>query len=284
MGPDDARSLELIRRAHELFGGPGGAPQVHAPDTEGFSQRLEANAAAQSGGGHRQYVADLDAGRARLGAAAGIDEQLRAAVQAVAASHREGARATRVVLDSALADRGAATDTPLGRREAAARMAAHLRAQHAKVSTARARARHNAVVLRRLRYRRRHHARVDPALLRSLPNTRAGRAVRAALTQLGVPYVWGGTTPGKGLDCSGLTQYSYHEAGLNIGRDTYAQINDGIPVPRSQIQAGDLIFPHAGHVQLALNNHQVIEAPYSGATVRISNMPAGIWAIRRPIG
>jgi cell wall-associated NlpC family hydrolase len=50
------------------------------------------------------------------------------------------------------------------------------------------------------------------------PNAMAASAVRHALTQLGVPYVWGGTTPGVGLDCSGLTQWAYHEAGLNLPR------------------------------------------------------------------
>ncbi len=50
------------------------------------------------------------------------------------------------------------------------------------------------------------------------PNAVAADAVRHALTQLGVPYQWGGTTPGVGLDCSGLTQWAYHEAGLNIPR------------------------------------------------------------------
>ncbi len=50
------------------------------------------------------------------------------------------------------------------------------------------------------------------------PNTVAANAVRYALTQLGVPYVWGGTTPGVGLDCSGLTQWAYHQAGLDLPR------------------------------------------------------------------
>ncbi|WP_244918646.1 C40 family peptidase, partial [Mycolicibacterium phlei] len=48
------------------------------------------------------------------------------------------------------------------------------------------------------------------------PNAVAASAVRHALTQLGVPYQWGGTTPGVGLDCSGLTQWAYREAGLTL--------------------------------------------------------------------
>ncbi len=52
------------------------------------------------------------------------------------------------------------------------------------------------------------------AALAMAPNAVAASAVRHALTQLGVPYQWGGTTPGVGLDCSGLTQWAYREAGL----------------------------------------------------------------------
>jgi cell wall-associated NlpC family hydrolase len=67
-----------------------------------------------------------------------------------------------------------------------------------------------------------------------------------------------------------------------LGRTTYQQINDGIPVPRSQVRPGDLVFPHAGHVQMAIGNNLVVEAPYSGASVRISQLGSNI-AIRRPL-
>lgn len=48
------------------------------------------------------------------------------------------------------------------------------------------------------------------------PNAEAAGAVRSALTQQGVPYAWGGTTPGTGLDCSGLTQWAYAQQGVDI--------------------------------------------------------------------
>ena len=69
---------------------------------------------------------------------------------------------------------------------------------------------------------------------------------------------------------------------LDVDRTTYDQITDGIPVARSQVQPGDLVFPHAGHVQMAIGNGLVVEAPYSGATVRISRLGDNI-AIRRPV-
>ena len=97
---------------------------------------------------------------------------------------------------------------------------------------------------------------------------------------VGTPYLWGGKSS-LGIDCSGLVQWSYAQAGLHLDRTTYEQINDGIPVPRSQVRPGDLVFPHPGHVQLAIGNNLVVEAPYSGATVRISPLGGDV-QIRRP--
>ena len=114
------------------------------------------------------------------------------------------------------------------------------------------------------------------------PNTRAGIAVRAALSRLGRPYVWGATGPDQ-FDCSGLTQWSYARAGIHLDRTTYQQIYDGVPVPRSQVRPGDLVFPTAGHVQLAIGNNLVVEAPHSGANVQISPLGTGV-QIRRPVG
>jgi hypothetical protein len=119
--------------------------------------------------------------------------------------------------------------------------------------------------------------------MRGLPaaSGRAATAVRVALSRLGCPYVWGATGPGQ-FDCSGLVQWSYAHAGVHLERTTYQQIYEGIPVPRSQVRPGDLVFPHAGHVQLAIGNNLVVEAPYPGASVRISPLGASI-AIRRPV-
>ena len=58
---------------------------------------------------------------------------------------------------------------------------------------------------------------------------------------LGIPYLWGGTTP-DGFDCSGFVQYVYAHVGVVIGRTTYDQIKDGVEVSRDKLQPGDLIF------------------------------------------
>lgn len=103
--------------------------------------------------------------------------------------------------------------------------------------------------------------------------------VQAAYTQLGVPYVWGGTSPGSGLDCSGLTQYCYACAGISIPRTTYSQINCGTIISISDAQPGDLIFPTSNvpeHVGLYIGNGQYIHAPYTGTVVQIGQMP-GQW-------
>lgn len=105
--------------------------------------------------------------------------------------------------------------------------------------------------------------------------------MRAALSKLGRPYVWGATGPNQ-FDCSGLVQWAYHQAGIPLHRTTYDQIHDGIAVPRSQIQPGDLVFPHTGHVQMAIGNGMVVEAPHAGANVRISRL-GDVIAIRRPV-
>ena len=90
------------------------------------------------------------------------------------------------------------------------------------------------------------------------PNAVAADAVRHALTQLGVPYVWGGTTPGVGLDCSGLTQWAYHQAGLDLPR--LAQEQDlGAAVNQNALRPGDLAV-WDGHVAMVVGNGQMIEA------------------------
>ena len=160
------------------------------------------------------------------------------------------------------------------------RSAARLRAQRAHVLSARLRARRRLAALRALRYRMSLPCAIRAGGCRR-PNGRAAIAVRAALSRLGRPYVWGATGPDQ-FDCSGLVQWAYAQAGIHLDRTTYQQINDGIPVPRSQVRPGDLVFPHAGHVQLAIGNNLVVEAPYSGASVRISRLGDNV-AIRRPL-
>jgi cell wall-associated NlpC family hydrolase len=169
----------------------------------------------------------------------------------------------------------------MAQREAIRRRVARLHAQRAHVLSARQQARRHRAMLRGLRYQVLRRGTGLAGLRLPPPNSRAGIAVRAALSRLGRPYVWGATGPDT-FDCSGLTQWSYARAGIHLDRTTYQQIHDGIPVPRAQVRPGDLVFPHAGHVQISIGNNQVVEAPHAGATVQISPLGSHV-QIRRPV-
>ncbi len=89
---------------------------------------------------------------------------------------------------------------------------------------------------------------------------------------LGVPYVWGGTSP-SGFDCSGLTQYCYlNAAGISIPRVAADQQNAGYAV--STPQSGDLVFfgYPAYHVGIYVGNDTYIHAPTSGDVVKYSKL------------
>lgn len=114
------------------------------------------------------------------------------------------------------------------------------------------------------------------------PNEEAADAVRNALTQQGVPYQWGGTTPGQGLDCSGLTQWAYREAGVELPRLAQEQ-SVGVPVAQENVMPGDLAV-WDGHVAMVIGNGQMVEAgdPVSVSAIRTSNSGMGFHGFYRP--
>jgi cell wall-associated NlpC family hydrolase len=117
------------------------------------------------------------------------------------------------------------------------------------------------------------------------PNERAAIAVRAALSRLGLPYVWGGTDPNRGMDCSGLTQWSYGQAGIKIPR-TAATQTVGQKIDISQIQPGDLVI-WSGHVAMYVGNGQMVEEPHTGSVchvvpLRTSNAGEPFYGVFRP--
>lgn len=114
------------------------------------------------------------------------------------------------------------------------------------------------------------------------PNAVAADAVRHALTQLGVPYQWGGTTPGVGLDCSGLTQWAYREAGLELPR--LAQEQDvGAAVDAGSLRPGDLAV-WDGHVAMIVGDGVMVEAgdPVKLSAIRTTNAGQGFQGFWRP--
>ena len=116
------------------------------------------------------------------------------------------------------------------------------------------------------------------------PNETAASAVRAALSQQGVPYSWGGTTPGQGLDCSGLTQWAYGEAGMDLPRTAQEQ-SVGMPVGQGELMPGDLAV-WDGHVAMVIGDGKMVEAgnPVQVSSVRTTNLDMGFKGFYRPTG
>ncbi|MEU7055259.1 NlpC/P60 family protein [Streptomyces sp. NPDC046197] len=103
------------------------------------------------------------------------------------------------------------------------------------------------------------------------PTSRAAAAVAYAYQKLGSPYVWGATGP-DAFDCSGLVQAAYRSVGISLPRTTYAQIDAGRRVARSELLPGDLVFFYSGisHVGLYVGNGLMIHAPNPSAPVRLA--------------
>jgi cell wall-associated NlpC family hydrolase len=100
-------------------------------------------------------------------------------------------------------------------------------------------------------------------------------AVAYAANFLGTRYVWGGTSPLPGFDCSGFMQYVYRHFGISLPRVSASQATVGTPVNRSDLQPGDLVFfkkPGRAihHVGMYVGNNSFIHAPQSGDVVKIS--------------
>lgn len=102
----------------------------------------------------------------------------------------------------------------------------------------------------------------------------ASAIISYAQSFIGVPYVWGGSTP-SGFDCSGLVQYVYAHYGVNLPRVTTAQENAGTVIPVSAAQPGDLYFWGAKgssyHVAIATGGGSFIHAPEPGESVKVGS-------------
>ena len=127
-----------------------------------------------------------------------------------------------------------------------------------------------------------HHA--GTYVLTQLPvarNREAATAVHEALSLIGVPYRWGGTTRAGGFDCSGFTQHVWAVAGVKIPRTVRAQARAGTRVSLGKAEPGDLVvfYPTQHHVGIYVGNGLVLDSPHTGASVRpdpVRSMPVSV--------
>lgn len=101
---------------------------------------------------------------------------------------------------------------------------------------------------------------------------------------LGVPYSWGGTTPRTGFDCSGLVRFVYRRFGIRLPHSSWGDLSYGHRISRRSLRPGDLVFFYgAGHVGIYVGHGRFIDAPHTGARVRITTMGAysGYYSARR---
>ena len=106
-----------------------------------------------------------------------------------------------------------------------------------------------------------------------LPPSRYGGVVGIAMQYLGIPYVWGGASPSTGFDCSGFIMYVFAQVGVSLPHHAASQYNYGIPVDRSQLEPGDLVFFNGlGHAGIYIGGGQFIHSPHTGDVVKISSL------------
>lgn len=105
----------------------------------------------------------------------------------------------------------------------------------------------------------------------------AAAVIAIGMKYLNTPYKWGGNSPQSGFDCSGLMQYIFGRIGVSLPRTAAQQQKVGTSVPLNQVRAGDLMFvgDPAHHVVMCVGNGKCLEAPHTGADVRIRSFSPG---------
>ncbi|WP_448626437.1 C40 family peptidase [Geodermatophilus sp. URMC 64] len=123
------------------------------------------------------------------------------------------------------------------------------------------------------------------AVAAGAPSEIVATAIRAALAQVGKPYVYGSAGPG-GFDCSGLTMYAYAAAGVGLPHSSASQSRLGSAVSRSDLQPGDLVYFYSpvSHVGLYIGNGMMVHARTFGQPVAVTSVDmAGYAGARRVV-
>ena len=127
---------------------------------------------------------------------------------------------------------------------------------------------------------------LSPRAFDEIATARARELALHALSHIGVPYRYGGTSPESGFDCSGLVQYVYRAgAGVVLPRNTQALSVVGAPVEAAELEPGDLVFfdtlrkPYS-HVGIYLGDQRFIHAPTTGGQVELVDIRDRYWRTR----
>ncbi|MBK5241997.1 NlpC/P60 family protein [Clostridium sp.] len=116
----------------------------------------------------------------------------------------------------------------------------------------------------------------DISQSRGAANVSQNAVVSYAATLLGTPYLWAGTSPSTGFDCSGFTQYVYRHFGISIGRSTGDQVRSGVGVSKDELEPGDLVFfgssSNPQHTGIYIGDNKYIHSPRTGDVIKISSM------------
>ncbi len=129
-----------------------------------------------------------------------------------------------------------------------------------------------------------YDASVDRSFQTAEGAAKGEQVLALAKTFLGVPYVWGGTSP-SGFDCSGLVYYVYKQFGVTLNRVAADMTAAGIPVTYSELKPGDIVFFHntsrytrINHVGIYAGNGTFIHAPQTGDVVKFSPLNTGYYS------
>jgi len=145
----------------------------------------------------------------------------------------------------------------------------------AKAHTARDAARSSTHRVRNAAVTRAHRLALRQAHLRRLTTLRARRIVRIALSQRGVHYRWGGSSPRTGFDCSGFTRWVFEHVGIDLPHQSGEQFSYGHRVLRGDLKPGDLVFfDNLGHVGIYVGHGLFVHAPQTGDVVRTARLSA----------
>ena len=208
----------------------------------------------------KQYRKEVETRRSNLQDARTNQAQIVAEQAAQKQSIESHARGAEPLLES-VKDEIAEMRAEEQRRQAALAEQARARAQAAQLaSQATAQESYDTAV-------------VVPTYDADLPAARYGGVVGIALQYLGIPYVWGGSSPSTGFDCSGFTSYVFAQVGVSLPHHAASQYSMGTPVSYDQLAPGDLVFfSGLGHVGIYIGEGQFVHAPHTGDVVRISSL------------